>query len=338
MRNMRAMVHLEAFLVTAVSTIIVIRLFLHLTGYPQIGDGSGLHVAHVLFGGMFMMTSILILLILMGRQARMTATFIGGIGFGMFIDEVGKFLTSDNNYFYQPSIAIMYVIFIAIFLVVRYVITTWPWSDEEYLMNALNEMEMIPAGGFSEEEKKRTVYFLHHSGHEGLAASLQEFVTAVDTAPPLKPGWYERARLLLRDWYRLIASRSWFPRLIMVFFPLQLLGDVSILLGVFISEGTLDRLDDMGVTDWAIVVAHLISAFFIFRGVLVFRKNRLAAFRFFERSVLVDIFIGQFFLFYKDQLSGLWGFGADIALLMGLRFIISQEQSGAMEEEKEDAV
>lgn len=335
---MRAMVHLEAFLVTAVSAIIVIRLFLHLTGYPQIGGGTGLHVAHVLFGGMFMMAAVMMLLIFMGRQVRMTATFIGGIGFGMFIDEVGKFLTSNNNYFYQPSIAIMYVVFIAIFLVVRYVITAWPWSEEEYLMNALNEMEMAPAGIFSDDEKRRTIYYLHQCGQNGLAAALQDIVGALDTAPPAKPGWYDRGRQFLRDWYWKIASQRSFPWLIMIFFPLQLLGDISIALGVFFEDGTLERLGDMGFTEWAIASAHVVSAFFIARGVLAFRKNRLAAFRLFERSVLVDVFIAQFFLFYKDQLSGLWGFSADIVLLMGLRFIIAREQSGAMEREKEDAV
>jgi len=33
-----------------------------------------------------------------------------------FIDELGKFITSDNNYFFQPTISLIYIVFIIIFL------------------------------------------------------------------------------------------------------------------------------------------------------------------------------------------------------------------------------
>ena len=49
-RNLEAGNYLENFLVSAVSAILVIRLFLKLTGYPQISN-STLHIAHLLWGG-----------------------------------------------------------------------------------------------------------------------------------------------------------------------------------------------------------------------------------------------------------------------------------------------
>src|SRR5881409_888972 len=39
---------LDTFLVSAIATVVVIRIFLEATGYPQLG-GGGLHIAHVLW-------------------------------------------------------------------------------------------------------------------------------------------------------------------------------------------------------------------------------------------------------------------------------------------------
>jgi hypothetical protein len=74
----------ETFLVAAVATILVIRTQLWLTNYPQLG-GHGLHIAHLLYGGMFMVIAIGILLTFVGRSPRRPAAMIGGVGFGFFI-------------------------------------------------------------------------------------------------------------------------------------------------------------------------------------------------------------------------------------------------------------
>ena len=50
---------LDAFLVSAIATLIVIRIFLEATGYPQLG-GGGLHIAHVLWGGLGMLAAIVL--------------------------------------------------------------------------------------------------------------------------------------------------------------------------------------------------------------------------------------------------------------------------------------
>ena len=108
----------ELFLVAAVAAVLAIRAFLALTGYPQIG-GDGLHIAHMLWGGLFMLLAMLLLFTLLGRAVQRFAAILGGIGFGTFIDELGKFITHDNNYFYQPTIGLIYLVFIAIFLILR---------------------------------------------------------------------------------------------------------------------------------------------------------------------------------------------------------------------------
>ena len=56
-RNMEATRLLERFFVSAVVTVLLIRAWLGLTGYPQIG-GGGLHIAHMLFGGIGMLIAL----------------------------------------------------------------------------------------------------------------------------------------------------------------------------------------------------------------------------------------------------------------------------------------
>ena len=58
--------HVELLLVATVVTITVTRLYLQATGFPQIGGAGGLHVAHVLFGGVFMLGAMVMFMLFLG--------------------------------------------------------------------------------------------------------------------------------------------------------------------------------------------------------------------------------------------------------------------------------
>jgi hypothetical protein len=96
----------DAFLVSAAVMILLIRLQLWATNYPQLGGGK-LHIAHLLYGGVLMLIAIGVLVSFVGRTGRLPGAIIGGLGFGFFIDELGKFVTSDNDYFFQPAAAMI---------------------------------------------------------------------------------------------------------------------------------------------------------------------------------------------------------------------------------------
>lgn len=125
----------EAFMIIAIATILLTRLYLELTNYPQVG-GKTLHIAHALYGGALMMFALLIGWMFIGFAVRALAVLLGGIGFGLFLDEVGKFVTKDNDYFYGPSSEIMYVLVVVVLVGNRIVRDIRRPSHQETLANA----------------------------------------------------------------------------------------------------------------------------------------------------------------------------------------------------------
>ena len=54
MADSRASIRFDTFLFAAAATVLITRTYLKLTGYPQVGGHSQLHVAHVLWGGLLL--------------------------------------------------------------------------------------------------------------------------------------------------------------------------------------------------------------------------------------------------------------------------------------------
>jgi hypothetical protein len=106
---------LVAFAVTVIFT----RIFLQLTGFPQVGN-SVLHIAHALWGGLLLFIAVLLPLALANRWAIQGSAILGGIGIGLFIDEVGKFITQTNDYFFPPALSLIYGFFLLTVLVFLY--------------------------------------------------------------------------------------------------------------------------------------------------------------------------------------------------------------------------
>ena len=98
-------------LVAFAATVIVTRVYLELAGYPQLGN-SVLHIAHALWGGLLLFVAALLPLALANRWAIKASALLGGIGMGLFIDEVGKFITQANDYFFPPALSIVYGFFL----------------------------------------------------------------------------------------------------------------------------------------------------------------------------------------------------------------------------------
>jgi hypothetical protein len=98
-------------LLSFAASVTLTRLFLSLSGYPQIGSGE-LHIAHLLWGGLLLFVAALLPLVLANRWVYTTGALLAGAGVGLFIDEVGKFITQNNDYFYPAAAPIIYAFFL----------------------------------------------------------------------------------------------------------------------------------------------------------------------------------------------------------------------------------
>lgn len=129
-------------LLSFAASVAVTRMFLQLTGYPKLGSG-GLHIAHVLWGGLFLFAASLLPLILANRWAYHISALLAGVGMGLFIDEVGKFITQNNDYFYPPAAPIIYAFFlitVLIYLQVRRPPSREPRSELYHALDAIEEV------------------------------------------------------------------------------------------------------------------------------------------------------------------------------------------------------
>ena len=100
--------YLTLLVVAFVVTVTVTRLFLAATGYPRIG-GSTFHLAHALWGGLLLVVAVVVQLLWANRWALRLTAGCAGIGVGLFIDEVGKFITTRNDYFFPLAAPIVYL-------------------------------------------------------------------------------------------------------------------------------------------------------------------------------------------------------------------------------------
>jgi len=141
-------------LVAFAVTIIVTRVFLELTGYPQIGN-EVLHFAHALWGGLLLIVAFMLPLAYANRWAIQISALLGGIGVGLFIDEVGKFITQTNDYFFPPALPLIYGFILLNVLVYIYFRRPHKEDPRNAMYQALNGLQDALDGDLDEAEESR---------------------------------------------------------------------------------------------------------------------------------------------------------------------------------------
>lgn len=314
-RDLAAGRYLDLFVVGGVSAVLAIRFILRITGYPSVG-GARFHIAHMLWGGLLMAIALLLCLSFLGNRTRLWGALIGGVGFGFFIDEIGKFITRDNNYFYQPSIALIYITFVLIYVAFRDLRLRRVISREEYLVNALNDFEEAIINDLQPEERDRARRYLAAIAEKDeLTLDLGILIDRASVQHRTAGLSRHIRRYVVAGYEAVVARANHFGGLVTLF-VLQLVinaGTVALIvvrdLSAAMAAADAGRRNGMiaqiAVSDWLLIGSTIIPSFFVILAVATLPRSRVTALRTFQRGVLLSILFTEVFMFYRNQAAAL---------------------------------
>ena len=108
---------------------------------------------------------------------------LSGVGIELFIDEVGKFVTSDNNYFYGPAAALMYVFVACLVLVAHLVHGRRAHHPGEHLAAAVDQAVAGVVGGFTPRRRVQVYEQLRQAAGAPGVDQVRALIRAVPTDP-----------------------------------------------------------------------------------------------------------------------------------------------------------
>jgi hypothetical protein len=316
------MPYLESFIIAAVASLLAIRWFLALTGFPRVGEG-GLHIAHMLWGGALMLTALLLLFAYLDRPIQHVAAIVAGLGFGTFIDEIGKFVTADSNYFFRPAVALIYVVMVMVFIVGRTLIGRRTLTQREALANALDLMQVRLVGPLEGDDRARIDdLLLQADPNSELVAALHRYLEGLPETPDVN-AWWESVPRWFAALYKRAASDPRFSRALTGAVIVYAAAAVTASLIVVVTA----QRTGTGLSVAAIgqIVSTLVGAGLIGIGVLALPQSRVDAYRWFLRGILVWLLITQVFIFYSSQFAGLGGLAIDLGAYVMVRYALGHE-------------
>lgn len=263
----------ETFLISAIAAVLLIRMYLGITGYPQLAAG-GLHVAHVVWGGLLMLVSVVVLLSFASRPAREIASFLGGVGFGTFVDEVGKFLTQDNNYFFQPAIAIIYVIFALVYVAGKALTRERSLSQRECLSHVVEILNHgIHEGLYPQDRDRAFALLARCDPDDQTVRNLGATLAQMDVAAATEPGILSKLRRLPYRSYQRAVRQPWF---------------LAAVVGLFLLQSVTTLVENVALVQWSLGLAFwFIGGGLAMWSLVFFRRGQISPFAIVVAALLV---------------------------------------------------
>jgi hypothetical protein len=261
-----------------------------------------------------MLAALVLLFTYLDGRVRVAAAVVAGIGFGTFIDEVGKFVTSDNDYFFRPAVAVVYVVFVGVFLAIRAARRRRPEGPQEALAAALGLVANAEIAGLDADERDRALDLLGRTDPEDpLARALREYVRQ---APTAADGPLDILRDRARRAVRAIAAQRWFVGLLLAIVAANVVLTIAWTVYAIANLPT-----PPGVVDLVLVASGLLRTALVLNGVRLYRSSPAAAFRWLQAAILVAVFVSEPFVFYRSQLLAIFGLAGDLVVYAALRFL-----------------
>ena len=357
--------YLRITLVSFAATVILTRLLLQLSGYPQVGNAN-LHIAHVLWGGLLLFIASLLPLLFANRWVYPTGALLAGVGIGLFIDEVGKFITQNNDYFFPAAAPIIYAFFLLTVLLYLRMRRPGPRSARVELYHALEGFEEVLDHDLNDEERadldarlEQVIRQAEHPDIARLSNALRQFLESdslyltIDS-PGLRERCLQRARAYRARW---VTSRRLRIVVIggLVVLGLGALANIAVLiLLAFVPSAYLEfqiplgngaapqtiPLSSLELGTFIAVVVRLVLGGLV--GALLVVGAILMIFGYEERGLvlgyyglLLDLTTVSLLSFYFDQFSTIAGAIIQFAVLLGViyyrrRYLILRLDKGRL--------
>ncbi|WP_327354146.1 hypothetical protein [Streptomyces sp. NBC_01304] len=323
-RGAGAASYLWIFALSGIATVLATRFFLAQAGYPKLGGGGSgrLHIAHMLWGGLLMMAGLVLLLALLGRTVRLGGAVVGGVGFGLFIDEVGKQVTDEPGYFYQPAAGIIYLAF-ALLLVLAHRTRRAPHvlAPEQRTAQAADLLLSGVTDGLTPGQRA-TVLRLVDGSDRDLDAALVRLLRAVPERAEPEPSALRRLLSRALGSLRRLAVNRFVLALAVLWLMLEVFV-YALALTIDVTDGELARDPQWGAVI-GVMISATASAVFGLRGLARLRRDKVAGLRLLRRALLVDVLFGQIFKFTVNQFAAVTELAFDLVLLWVISAALAQ--------------
>jgi hypothetical protein len=340
-RRVGAERYLRHTLIWFALTVIVVRSALAATGYPRLG-GSQLHIAHVLWGGLFLFGAAVTPLLFANRWALEVSAVLAGIGVGLFIDEVGKFITLNNDYFFPPAAPIIYAVFLLTLLLYLRARQEPARTIRLDLYAVLDDLPRVLDHDLDERSHADLRDRLSHARDQAqnrklalLAGALLEVVESEYVELARRPRsrwerWGDRLRTLEASWFTLGRSRLLLAAVLLAM-GAGAFVDLLVLLWTAILPLDLERAvyiisrgaDQPGGTRLFLLFTRFVLAGIV--GMLLVLGAALLALRRVHAGIacgyfglLLSLTTLKLLVFYFDQFDAAGGVALDFAVLLGL--------------------
>jgi hypothetical protein len=301
------------------------RVYLEAAGYPQIGNGT-LHIAHVLWGGLLLFVALAIFLTFGNRWSYSLGALTGGAGVGLFIDEVGKFITQSNDYFFPFAAPIIYGFFLLTVLVYLQLRRLRPHDARADLYWVLDQLKDVIDQDFDQRERARVETVLVNVSNQQqqpeqqqMAEALLSLVRTMPTIKPPDPNVFQRLEARLREAEQRLISRGLHRTILITAFIAISLSGLAMILSL-VSVGTNLEVRNQFFTSalqesffhnqaslqWLLIHSMLTSAMgtlYLMAAVLLVLRRDASGIRIGRLGLILELTVVNVLAFYFNQFT-----------------------------------